>query len=178
MYSSTAPTAEQIARALERCRPAARGPAAVHLATPVDAVVGMDVWRDEGWWRWRAAAVPMSSEHESIEVHAATAVELAAAGARSEDRWLDLSEEPGFWGKPCVSGVRKIVFGLTLLGGPGITADAGLSDEVVLSLAAAAMNGDLELPSLVAVGGTPVLVSGSDVLVRACAVREGGDVAA
>jgi hypothetical protein len=172
------PTPTQLAAALASL-PSPTMAAAVHLALPRSSRVGVEAWREDGGWRWRDVwvATPVS-QHGADAGYAAAALELAHAGARPGDEWLDLTGPPGSWVKPAVSGTRLVAFGLPLLGGPGLVADRGTPAAAVHAVADLALRGGLQPPSVVATPRGDVLVGGSSELLRLSLAPAGSDAPA
>lgn len=120
--TTTPPSAAQLRQALDllEIHGPARADAALHLALPVDAPLGMAAWLESGVWHYRSATRPATSDP------VADARALAAAGHREGDRYHDLSRrDPLSWCKLVTSGTRQVLFGSDLLlGAPAVSASA------------------------------------------------------
>jgi hypothetical protein len=163
LTTSRPPTADEIVATLSLFADAipAIESAAVHLATPVDAIIGPVIWREDGFWCFRGIHQPRVGNDDLVRA-AANAVELAARASSPTDQYLDLTGRPGSWAKLARSGERMISFGLPLFGGPMIAADADVPDEVIQQLAADALSGaPSELPMIVDAPCGSLLVSGT-----------------
>lgn len=106
-------------------RAAARLPAVdervlLHLALPVDAVVGLHARSVRGGWEFRGGYAAFGADAAAVAL-------LAALTHRDGDRYLDLDAEPDEWVKVLRSGVHHYQFGPELhtggrprqLGNPG-----------------------------------------------------------
>lgn len=152
------PTPETVRAALSRL-PAGvpQLAAAVHLALPADEVPGIAVVAGARVLRYRGAIV------RSVGDPATVAAQLALAGHRVGDRYLDLDEDPLRWCKLIRSGSRRILFGTDVLfGAPGIALETGVDDDAAYRALSAHLTGELGAPP--AVLGTEagsVLVDGA-----------------
>jgi hypothetical protein len=160
MVSTTLPSVDDIIGALipfDGRLPALEA-AAVHLATPVDVVIGPGIWRHLGTWRYRGHQIPIVGNE--LFAAAENAVKVARAGHRRGDVYLDVAEGPQSWAKVLSSGARQVAFGLPLFGGPALTADRGVPAATIAEVAAAAIAGTLSPPAVIALADRVVLVSG------------------
>lgn len=131
--------------------------AAVHLALPVDCVVGIDARFDGEVWTWRDHSVAETGDF------AADAADLAARGHRDGDFYLDLAGDPAGWVKTLRSGARRIVYGMdALFGGPLISADDDVTNAQVAAVVGARVHSGLGgVPTVVGDGENAVLVDGT-----------------
>lgn len=123
------PSADQLQRALDLLpiAPDVHAAAAVHLATPVDAPVGMATWLEEGAWHYRGHRVAGLSDPVT------TALALAHAGHTPDSRYHDLDcDDPASWCKLVRSGSRQMLFGSdVLLGAPTVAAAADVPARAI-----------------------------------------------
>lgn len=147
----------ELLSALGRCGSvASTAAAALHLALPIDAVGGIDAWRDQTGWHWRDVTVPAFGDPID-EI-----VELVRRGQREDDQLLELSGDPLSWLKILRSGTRRIVFGSDLLFDlPPIVVDLSVSDELVVGVCRRSLAGArFEAPAVVVVGDETALLDG------------------
>lgn len=139
---------------------------ALHLATPVDEVVGIGIWVTDAGVRYRRSQVPLAEEPAEI---ARRAVRLATAGHDEDDRYLDLSgsADPVSWCKAVVSGEYLRLFGSRLLfGGPEVVAEPEVPAAVLFAALRRWLDDDSFRPPAVAnlAGGTWLLEGSSTTL--------------
>lgn len=151
------PTIDELRTAIASLPHARPRACALHLALPVDAVAGIDAHFDGTAWRWRDVVVPESGDP------VADAATLVAAGARPDDRFLDLTDAPWTWVKVLRSGLRSIAYGLDFIhGGPLVAAEDGVTvDQVRDVIEMLFCDGPIPVPTLVGTGAGAVIVDGT-----------------
>lgn len=162
------PSAEAVLGALERLPDDTDVlQTALHLATPVDEVVGIGIWVTDDGVRYRRSQAPLAEEPAEI---ARRAVRLATGGHGEGDRYLDLSgsADPVSWCKAVVSGEYLRLFGSRLLfGGPEVVAEPEIPPPVLFAALRRWLDDDTFRPPAVAnlAGGT-WLMEGSSTTLR------------
>lgn len=172
---TTRPDAAAVAAVLERF--SAQVPdlvaAALHLALPVDGLVGLNCTTDGQRWSWRHVSTAAGAGALTAAEAAGFAVALVDAGSADGDRWLPLDAGSAWLVKVVRSGERSLAWGCELLGGPTVAGDGMVPERVLREVAAGALHGTMDLPAVVAAGVADAghLVSGDDRLwqVRAAA---------
>lgn len=117
IYQSQVPSVEDLCDALAQLdHRYATTKAAVHLATPVDVVLGMGVSSTRFTVEYRGEAVVIPY-HLDLTEAAERLHGLILRGHRTADRYLDLTAEPAHWLKTMRSGAHWYVFGANVLFG-------------------------------------------------------------
>ena len=143
MHTITTPTYDELRQALinQAHNVVSFAAAAMHLASPTSALIGPDIFREDGVWHYRGKTVPVA---EDLDGAVQAAVELMAMTVVPSDMFIDLTTPVGQWVKIGRSGERKVAFGLPLLGGPALVSDAQYSDQLIKVVADAALNGNVD----------------------------------
>ena len=118
-------------------------PAVLHLATPVDVLVGPDVFAVGDGWQYGEMHFP-SDDPLEITVDRVVAAVMAQAPVDAE--YLDLAYAPHDVVKVQRSGTRHMVFGMGFFGSPMLVAASSVPTDALRDIAGRFINGEVARP--------------------------------